>query len=624
MILISYDFSRLITSFVLLLSLCGGVCVVTAKNMTLVIAFGIPRGGQMAINSLFRNVLDFYLADLALLGPYNLSQGVFRPMHEQTLINRAEFIWDKLDAKNWSLELTSVAGNSTNWLNLCNNERDAVISFCGSKACRWRWKCTHALQIMYREYTRQKMDILHMYDWIVYTRADFYYLCPLPSLQQLDYKRVYIPTGMDFSGINDRLVIFHSNASTKVLSLALSLVRDWKRYIEELLPQNELTNAEKLWKIYLEVVVEMRIERFDNVAFTVNSATHNYHGFQSTGVEVLDFSGYNSNIRYRDEYESAKHTCPRKYWTSHQKYDKQFHNKLFAYLIQSEEYIDIKTRLPTTEQRDIYQLAFRSNTNAPENSSFYSFNSSTSWGSGRNQLLSMALTRSNGSYAYYIFMDDDILDQLESGSGSKGYDAFESWLLEVRPRIGYLTNAASFQIKDTGKITTGLSNVDANLNAFHSSTLGLVLPYDNYMEKQSAFYSQYIQNFIVSTFYRHKYSRVGNNDIEIDIQKNRHNAKYRRAVRWKRVHNYIESVVTEASSFVVPDFDTMKALKYEICEGPRRRDDTIDEGWLRSNLNITHPFTLERFNFLSQFSSILRQQRRKPFHVECQQVEAQV
>lgn len=152
--------------------------------------------------------------------------------------------------------------------------------------------------------------------------------------------------------------------------------------------------------------------------------------------------------------------------------------KTFAYMIMGLE-VRNDTRLYQSRDRDLYWLTFKN-----ESESFSKFvihRPGTTWGEGRNQLLAFVFAAPI-DYEFYIFLDEDILDQI---AGDEAWTTLEQWLLTEKPRVGYVMSGIRWQVekrleyhhadKKHGK---GLFAFDANLNTFHKSTIGYLVPYD--------------------------------------------------------------------------------------------------------------------------------------------------
>ena len=293
----------------------------------------------------------------------------------------------------------------------------------------------------------------------------------------------------------------------------------------------------------------------------------------------------------------------------------------FAYLLQDST-VRRDNRLLETANRDIFWLTFEVEELSRTNR--YVFSPNSTWTTGRNTLLSLALdecVRQNGTrdYDYLIFMDADVLNMIK-GKGSDPWERFESWLKNQSPRVGYLTNAVAWQSSGKEKNVVGRSNVDAILTAFHRSALGLILPYDDTLDKLSVYYSAYIMNTIIVGAYRHVNSRVGWSVLTFDRRQNRHGKRtsYTRKTQWKVPADHIHSAFRSKSitQNFVANAQGINGC-FSTCDGPSFRADQIDEKWVRSNMVLEHPYTHQRMNFLKKYDSLLNRYRETTFAVEC-------
>ena len=93
---------------------------------------------------------------------------------------------------------------------------------------------------------------------------------------------------------------------------------------------------------------------------------------------------------------------------------------------------------------------------------------------------------------YYTFIDDGILEM--SRFWERDWSSFETSLNEDQPTVGFSLGSTLFHHE----------NVDANLNAFHCATLGMLLPCDTSLDDQGIYFSQYNQNILVSALHAHR------------------------------------------------------------------------------------------------------------------------
>ena len=94
--------------------------------------------------------------------------------------------------------------------------------------------------------------------------------------------------------------------------------------------------------------------------------------------------------------------------------------------------------------------------------------------------------RKRESYEYYVFLDADV--ETNTRDIENSMNKFEDWLLETKPAVGYIKGMVLWQ---TGNQEYGRVNVDAIINAFHKTTIGLLLPYVSVFDSSSWYYSAF-------------------------------------------------------------------------------------------------------------------------------------
>lgn len=216
----------------------------------------------------------------------------------------------------------------------------------------------------------------------------------------------------------------------------------------------------------------------------------------------------------------------------------------------------------------------------------------SSWTQGRNALLKRALHETPADY--YIFLDDDVPSRLKVINGPNGdpWNIFEAFLIKWKPAVGYVAHYAS-QKSTPGLVTSGIGNVDANLNAFHSSTVGILLPYVESLDAMSWYFSQVIQSYIVAALYPSH--RIGLNSLSIDNNsgnKHRYGATH-------RSHSWDVAKATVRDLFLPGTIPRMRIdklfggkhesiLDWERCASPGLPSYRASCTSLRSVVNATH------------------------------------
>lgn len=117
------------------------------------------------------------------------------------------------------------------------------------------------------------------------------------------------------------------------------------------------------------------------------------------------------------------------------------------------------------------------------------FKPSTTWATGRNILVNTAMKRTT-KYLYYIFMDDDIDLQMNSGRNINPWRLFENFLVRVEPAVAAVDDSfnpclpAIYRARKrlNCSISSNIEYIpavryDAAFNAFHYEALPHLLPY---------------------------------------------------------------------------------------------------------------------------------------------------
>lgn len=279
--------------------------------------------------------------------------------------------------------------------------------------------------------------------------------------------------------------------------------------------------------------------------------------------------------------------------TLHKSRSAHVHNTLnstkqFAYLIQGARKISDQ-RLSVTDTRDVYWLTFAEEER--EKSEFVLYRPGVTWTVGRNIILKLALAR-GVKYEYYIFLDDDVMNMIQ---GADPWGLFERWLLAKLPGVGYMTRSTSWHRLDNGDETRGVFNVDGNINAFHRSMLGYLLPYNPSLDASSWYYSQYIMNLQVATFFRGQNGRVGWNIPNFDDSNNKHSGSsiYRRGKMWSVPIEWFRKIIGNKILVRNVDWDTQ----------------TVD---FSADTRILHNITAcIPFNIQSSYAAIKRPKAKK-------------
>ena len=183
------------------------------------------------------------------------------------------------------------------------------------------------------------------------------------------------------------------------------------------------------------------------------------------------------------------------------------HLNRFLYLIQTESCLP--DNLESVEvfgnalscQCDVLVLSFKQacrNTVSPHIE--YIYNSSTTWGKGRNLLYEVAMKRSE-KYLYYIFMDDDIV--LKKSTKKNPWREFEDFLKRIEPAVAAVDidthpclpvvyaarKNQGCVLKEPAEYLPAV-RFDAAFNAFHYRAVEYILPYSSRFDATTWWYNQ--------------------------------------------------------------------------------------------------------------------------------------
>lgn len=270
------------------------------ENKTLVIIMGNIRGGELAWESLYKNVLDINSADLALV------VGERQPENRtSSLYKRAKYLYEFPEFDDWADAIDLI--NGTSWRNdlLAYTSREdglmgaadgrpgsGAVIFCA------RWYVQKAIE---------KYGWTDRYDRFILTRADHFYGCA-HDLSKLNPLFMWVPEGQAFGGVTDRHLVANSQQIMKALDIYPNPLRYPSKYVDE---RWYLKNPEKLitnrWK---EENLWDDTRRFDRVMFTC-ADNGDQTRWQGRSEEKAKEGVY---LKYVVEYNQTKCVCGGHKW----------------------------------------------------------------------------------------------------------------------------------------------------------------------------------------------------------------------------------------------------------------------------------------------------------------------
>jgi hypothetical protein len=228
---------KLATVSVLLLAFvaANGLAQFQDTKRTLVVVFGMHRGGPHAWNSFFRHLIRPLAADLALLVPNHFKSA--------ELVEQAQYVWSFDEPSSWKKVLQSIADTCPSsecklWeTELCQEGNMPSIAMKGIDDCGEK-RGSDGIVLAMRWMIQQKIASLNLvdkYDWFVITRCDALYLCDHPKIsEEFDPNYLWIPEIMSFddgySKFGDRHQVISSKSVLTALNTTLVMLCDTKNF----------------------------------------------------------------------------------------------------------------------------------------------------------------------------------------------------------------------------------------------------------------------------------------------------------------------------------------------------------------------------------------------------------
>ena len=170
---------------------------------SLVILIGNARGGEKTWSTLYTNLLDIYNADLLLcFGKVDTKNS--------SLYNRAKYIYEIEEYDDWTNYYNNYFND--NWYSSFLHGQNHGLAG-GLK----QYTGSGSIIFAFRHFLKTNcLDIINLYDRIILTRSDHFYLYPHPILSNTN---IWIPQGEDYDGITDRFHVFPSEFAQEMLGI---------------------------------------------------------------------------------------------------------------------------------------------------------------------------------------------------------------------------------------------------------------------------------------------------------------------------------------------------------------------------------------------------------------------
>jgi len=280
------------------------------EEKLLLILNGQLRGGNITWHSLLHSFINFYSADLAYVGP---------PLDSHSYVSRslqlkAKWVWEYNDPEDWATYFVRPGFEENDRRTLRDICTEPILNkqqFLGG--VKLDGACSHpgsaGMLLSYRRLAYEKLienNLAAKYTWIVYSRADYFYLCSPPDLDHFSMNKVYVPKGEGYGGITDRLHFIPSHLAVEALNITNHFLTNSIFWLDKLVPLTKNVNLEKLLKIYYESI-GIEVEFFDHVAFTAR--VENDPTSWSVGSSHPSLQNFGIKPKYREELFEALETC---------------------------------------------------------------------------------------------------------------------------------------------------------------------------------------------------------------------------------------------------------------------------------------------------------------------------
>ena len=255
------------------------------KKNYLVILAGNPRGGSRTWNSLIQNVINPLNADLAICTSEKFYQ-------KSVLTKEAKYEWIFKEPNNWFEYYEEHFNN--NWKHFFSLGLKTGLYNSGSIHFAIK-------DIVLRNY----LKIIENYDYMIYSRFDQFYVGKQFEATTSE-KKIYIPAGEDYFGINDRHAIVETSVVKQFLDICTYIDDD----ISTLNPPKYLNCESAYYRFLKEEDLLKYVYRYERSQFTTAQS------IDKTNWRVAKYRVYfykDLFIKYPDEFMDTMKNTLQKY-----------------------------------------------------------------------------------------------------------------------------------------------------------------------------------------------------------------------------------------------------------------------------------------------------------------------
>ena len=216
----------------------------------------------------------------------------------------AKYVYDFPDRQDWGPYYDAIA-NHTKWRQISTQYApylQGIKEFPGSYSTAAMIATRHELKVKLYE-----NNLIEQYDWFIYSRSDYFYLCEPIDLGYLDKRYLHIPIVENSDGYSDRHWIMNRTLVSVALDLAADIVTNWTVY-QQWKPRNNIEDTIKF--------------HFDRMNIVPVHVSHSGMTIR-TIIDGSRFSGrefhpilyqYGVDYKYATELEESTKWCVETLW----------------------------------------------------------------------------------------------------------------------------------------------------------------------------------------------------------------------------------------------------------------------------------------------------------------------
>jgi hypothetical protein len=261
------------------------------KEKILVVILAETRAHKLTFKTQKKYLIDPLKADVAVcIGRKPGETFKDDPFYE---ISKYRFVYDE-KSDDFQSAFESIGGKA----DMCSHLSKIQDQLFGGVVCSGH-KGSAGILLFFRRFLADHLvPILHLYDFIIVTRSDYYYEFPHPKMVP---GKILIPRGEDFRGLTDRHMACPSSFIIDALTIVDPILSDGERMVS-VMSLNAKWNLEQYIKfMFVQRGLYEHVVRFPRVMYAVreeSTKTRWAQGDYDKDAKMI--------VKYRDEYDAVK------------------------------------------------------------------------------------------------------------------------------------------------------------------------------------------------------------------------------------------------------------------------------------------------------------------------------